>query len=89
MEKGRKGTKVKKKLKDYIMFEDNWISENDKTLYNEEGVSFSVLDFQEVEENTLVMPDIMPYHNGWVFRKFSCVKLDKNVNVGDVFYTYI
>lgn len=98
MKKIRKCNKVKKicdgvttylKLKDYIMFEDNWITENDKMLYNEDGVSFSVLDFQEVEENTLVMPEIMPYFDGWAFRKFSCVKLDKKVNVGDVFYTYI
>ena len=98
MENFRKRNKVKKicdgittylKLKDYLMFEDNWISENDKTLYNENNESFSVLDFQEVEENTLVIPDIMPHHNGWAFRKFSCVKLDKNVNVGYVFYTCI
>lgn len=96
MENVRKRNKVKKicdgittylKLKDYIMFEDNWISEYDKILYDEKGNYFSVLDFQEVEENTLVMPDIMPYHNGWAFRKFSCVRLNKNVNVGDVFYT--
>lgn len=77
------------KLKNYVMFEDNWINEFDKILYNQNGDSFSVLDFQELEENTLVMPDIMPYYNGWSFRKFSCVKLDKNINVDDVFYTYI
>jgi hypothetical protein len=96
MENIRKGNKVKKicdglttylKLKDYVMFEDNWITENDKILYNEKNESFSVLDFQEVEENILVMPEIMPLHSGWAFRKFSYVKLDKNVNVGDVFYT--
>lgn len=97
MEKVRKGTKVKKildgktsklKLKGYVQFEDNWINENDKTLYNEEGDSFSVLDFDEIKENTLIL-DTMPYESGWCELKFSCVKLDKNVNVGDVFYTYI
>ena len=97
MENIRKGNKVKKildgitsylKLKGYVMFEDNWITENDKTLYNKDGVSFSVLDFEEVKENTLIL-DTMPYDSGCRELKFSCVKLDKNVNVGDVFYTYI
>lgn len=98
MENIRKGNKVKKildgitsylKLKGYIMFEDRWICEHDKILYNENNESFSVLDFQEIEVNTLVMPEIVPHFNGWSMRKFSCVKLDKIVNVGDVFYTYI
>ena len=74
MENKRKGNKVKKicdgittrpHLKDYVMFEDNWISKHDKILYNEKNESFLVLDFKEYEENTLVMPDIMPHHNGW------------------------
>ena len=73
-------------LKDYIVFDDNWISENDKTLYDENGNSFSVLDFKEIEENTLVNPEVMPYFDAWKFCKFSCVKLDKVVNVGDIFY---
>jgi hypothetical protein len=97
MENIKKGNKVKKildgvtsniKLNGYIMFEDNWITENDKTLYNEKGDSFSVLDFEEIKENTLIL-DTMPYESGWRELKFSCVKLDKSVNVGDVFYTYI
>ena len=98
MENIRKGNKVKKicdelttylKLKNYVMFEDNWITENDKILYSENNESFLVLDFQVMEENTLIMSDIMPHYNGWAFRKFSCVKLDKNINVDDVFYTCI
>ena len=93
----RKGTKVKKildgvtsylKLKGYVMFEDNWIIENDKTLYDKEGNSFSVLEYEEIKENTLIL-DALPYKSGWCELKFSCVKLDKDVNIGDVFYTYI
>lgn len=93
----RKGTKVKKILdgvtshqilKGYVMFEDYWITENNKTLYDKDGVSFSVLDFEEAKENTLIL-DTMPYENGWHELKFSCVKLNKEVKVGDVFYTYI
>ncbi|MFW6220031.1 MAG: hypothetical protein ACOC33_04250 [bacterium] len=95
MKSVKKGNRVKKicdgittnhKLKGFVMFEDNWITENNKILYNKDGELFSVLDFQCVEENTLIMPEIMPYLNGWAFRKFSCVKLDKEVNVGDVLY---
>ena len=98
MENNRKGNKVKKicdgittrpHLKNYVMFEDNWISGHDTILYNEKNESFLILDFQEVEENTLIIPDIMPYHNGWGLRTFSCDKLVKNVNVGDIFYTRI
>lgn len=93
----RKGTRVKKilngvtsklKLKGYIVFEDNWINENDKTLYNKNNVSFSVLDFEEIKENVLII-DTTPYESGWRELKFSCIKLDKDVNVGDVLYTYI
>lgn len=98
MESYRKGNKVTKicdgittyqKLKNYVMFEDNYISEHDEILYNKDGEPFSILDFEEVEENTLVMPEIMPYLDGWRLRKFSCVKLDKEVNVGDVLYIII
>ncbi|MFW6226300.1 MAG: hypothetical protein ACOC3V_05025 [bacterium] len=64
MEKIRKGTKVKKildgitsflDLKNYIVFEDSWISEYDKILYNEKGEPFLVLDFKEIHENVIVM----------------------------------
>jgi hypothetical protein len=89
-----KGTKVKKifgdenpKLKGYVVFEDNWITEFDKVLLNVDGDIYLVLDFQEIKENVLIM-DTLPYESGWREQKFSCMKLDKVVNVGDVFYTY-
>jgi len=68
------------------MFEDNWISECDEILYDKDGNSFPVLGFQETEETVLLMPEIMPHFNGWKLRKFSCVKLDKNVKIGEIFY---
>jgi hypothetical protein len=95
MENIRNGNKVKKicdgittyfHLKDYVMFEDNFITKHDKMLCNENGEYFNILDVQEVEEHTLVMPEIMPFANGWAFRTVSCVKLDKNVNAGDVLF---
>ena len=74
-------------LKDYIMFEDRWVGKDDKILYDENGNSFLVLDFQVIEENTLAFPEVMPYLSGWMMQRFSCVKLDKKVNVGDFLYT--
>lgn len=91
METNRKGTKVNKiiddkflKLKNYIMFEDSWITEYDKILYNIYGDDFLVLDYQKVTENVLT-----PYGSGWIEQSFSCIKLNKDVNVGDIFYTHL
>ena len=97
MEILRKETKVKKifgeknpKLKGYVVFEDSWISEFDKVLFNKDGDMFLVLDFQELEEHVPILPLIpisIPVKRTYR-QKFSCMKLDKIVNVGDVFYTY-
>lgn len=76
-------------LKGYIMFEDNWITEYDKVLYNQKGEMFTVLDFVEVEENVLMFPDMMPYFDGWKLTKLSCVKLDKKVDIDNIFYTQL
>jgi hypothetical protein len=73
-------------LKDYPIFNDDFISSSDKILYNQNGESFNVLDFKELEENTLINPLPSPHNNGWSLKKFSCVKLDKPVQIGDVFY---
>ena len=91
----RKFTKVTKicdgittrlKLKGYAIFEDNWIGKHDKVLYNQADEPFNVLDFQEIEENTLVNPSIMPHYDGWAIRKHSCVKFNTPVKIGDIFY---
>lgn len=76
----KKGTKVKKILNNYVIFEDRWISENDKVLFNQKGDTFIVLDFKEVKEKTLIIENV------YKEQIFSSVKLDKNVNVGDIFY---
>lgn len=83
-----KGTKIRKIfgeenpiLKGYVVFEDNWICEFDKVLFNNKGDIYLVLDFKEIKENVL-----FPYKNVWKEQKFSCVKLDKCVNVGDVLF---
>lgn len=73
-------------MKGYAVFKDNWISKNDNVLFNQNNEEFLVLDFQEVVENVLVI-DTLPFENGFKERKFSCVKFDKTVKVGDVFYT--
>ena len=73
--------------KGYIMFGDRWITENDKILYNQLGEVFTVLDYKVIEEQTLLIPELMPHHSTWYYKKFSCVKLDKEVKITDKFYT--
>ena len=96
--KVRKGTAIKEVfnriieyyyegLDGYVMFEDDWITENDKILYNQNNQLFNVLGFKVIEKNILVNPLVAPFSDGWGIRKFSCVKLDKEFNLTDVFYT--
>jgi len=76
------------KLKNYIMFENNWISKHDKILYNNNGDTFFVLDFQEIEQEMPILPIIptsIPIKKTFK-KKFSCLKLNKNIDVGDVLY---
>jgi hypothetical protein len=75
------------RLKDFVVFGDNWVGEEDKILYDEDNNIVRVLGFEVLEINVLVMPDVMPVHNGWALRKFSAVKLDREVKIGDRFYT--
>jgi len=95
-----KGTKVNKigdgvktllKVKGYAILEDRWVSENDKFLFDQNGNTYTVLDFTEIEEYINYIPKviepgfILPISN-WQLTKLSCVKLDKEVNVGDILY---
>ncbi len=75
--KDRKGTKVKRILNDYIMFEDNWINENDKTLYNNDDESFSVLDFKEIKENTHIM-NTLPLESYYAKPLLAVVRIINN-----------
>ena len=88
-----KGSTVKRildhrypQLEGYLLLNDSWITENDKILFNKENEKFNVLDFMIFKENTLIM-DTVPFESGWREYKFSCVKLDKIINVGDILYT--
>ena len=92
-----KGNRVKKifddrnpKLKNYVMFEDFWITENNKVLYNQQNEEFLIIDFIEVEEEIPILPHIpisIPVNKTYR-QKFSCLRLNKNVKVGDVLYTH-
>lgn len=92
MEDIRKGTKIRKILDDnYIMFEDNWFNEHDKILFNQNDEEFLVLDFMEIEEELPILPliPVMPIPVRRTYTQtFSCVKLNKNVNINDIFYHY-
>jgi hypothetical protein len=92
----RKGAKVIKVIKDskehslniegYVMLDDSWVDEYVKVLYKE-GVIYNILWFQEILVHELIITPSTPYMNCWGYRKVSCVKLDKDVKVGDIFYT--
>lgn len=92
-QESRRGIKIKYisdgkylKLKDYVVFENNWITKHDTILFNQDNEEFIVLDFQEIEENTLTSTTLLPFINGRVKQKLSCVKLNKNVEKNDIFY---
>jgi len=73
-------------LEGYVIFEDNWLGEQDKTLKDSEGNVFNVLGFATIEENELKHPELMPYLDGWVLRKRNCFKLDKEVSIGKILF---
>ncbi len=75
-------------LKNYIIFNDSYISEHDKILYNQNNEIFTILDFQEITENILIIPKGILYFDGYATRKFSCVKLDRMPNLNNIFYLY-
>ena len=90
-----KGNKVKEilnsllspELNGYVMFSDNWINEHNKILYNQEGDSLIVTDFVEIKRKEPIN-HYLP-NEGYCNVRYSCVKLNKDVNVGDMLYTDI
>lgn len=69
----RKGTKIIKifgdeniKLKNYVVFEDRWISKHDKFLLDENNNKYIVLDYKIIRDYSV-----------YGVRKYSCVKLNK------------
>lgn len=76
------------KVKGFAVLDDNWVSAED-TLYDEHNNVVKIIDFEVLEINTLVNPKAMPYENGWAMRRFSAVKLDREVSKGDTFYLSI
>lgn len=76
------------KVAGYAIFEDNWINDSDKILYDEQNNPYPVIDFQVIEKP--VYSYISTLARGvdpWKIRKFSAIKFAQKVKVGDIFYT--
>ncbi len=69
------------------MFDDNWLSNNDKFIYSEEHGRIPVLDVKEVTEDGRIVFTEESRSLGLPHKLFSCAKIDTTVNIGDVFYT--
>jgi hypothetical protein len=88
-----KGTKVLEilngktelqKLDGFALLKDTWITEFDKKLYNQDGVEYSVLEHYVLEREAKPNPHVIRQKP--IINKFSCVLLDKPIEVGDVLY---
>jgi len=71
----KKGNQVVKIVDDWVMFNDNWISDTD-ILEDKDGNTFTILEFKEVTENEHSINKV----------RMSCVKIINKTNVGDIFY---
>lgn len=79
--RNKKGSLVTDIKEDWFILEDNWISENDKILYDINNDSYDILDYYELTG----MKKSGIRH---VMCRVACVKLNKKVNIGDILYVY-
>lgn len=91
IEKGNKIVELTSGLpkNQYVIFEDNFITQYDKSLKDENGVIYNVFDFKEVERISQFLKK--GNDNGTIkvvpiYKNCTCVKLDKKINIGDVLF---
>lgn len=65
----------------YIIFEDNWISIFDEFLFDTSNKKYPIIAFKEINAKVIVGNQTMG--------KQSCVKIDRNVIIGELFSTYL
>ena len=82
------GVKSLLRIKDFYVFDDNWITKYNKQLCDANDNVYNVISFEEIEDHVCTDSIINGQYpiNNWRWVKRSCVKLDKEVNVGDVLY---
>lgn len=78
--KDKKANLVTDIKEDWIIFEDNWISENDKVLYDIYNNKYNILEFCEliIEHNYMWFKTIK--------KTVACVRINKKVDIGEIFY---
>lgn len=69
-----------------VVFEDNWITKDDKVLVDSSGAEFNVTGFAEIHDR-IICGGIPPYYKDFdstVTR--TCLRLDKFIRVGEVLF---
>ena len=68
------------------MLEDTWIHEYNTKLYDEDDNEYDVLGFYILEKER--KPNPLIYNENIGIDKFSCVLLNKEININTILYTY-
>ena len=67
------------KVKDFVIFNDAYLTEYDRFLIDENtGEQYEAMVYTTIEENVLENPEVMPWANGWRMRKRTAIKFDRN-----------
>ena len=78
------------KIKDFYVFEDSWITEHDKTLLDDNSIEYNVLEYAETRDYVCdrlsSILDIGYPCSSWKWVNRSCVKLDKEVKIGQILF---
>lgn len=72
-------------LEGYVVFNDAWINEDDKVLYDCEENVYNILGYNTIEKEFYEGNTI--YTLRMFTKTCSCIKTDRGVSVGDILYT--
>ena len=73
---------------EYVIFRDNFITENDKFLYTIYNEEFKISHFKEKKESVCIL-DSLPFESSWKEIIVSCVKFENiycRPKISDIFY---
>ena len=78
------------RIKSYYVFEDSWISEYDKVLCDNDGIQYNVLDYymtrDYVCDRLSSKLDVGYPISNWKWVNRSCLKLDMEIEIGNILY---
>ena len=74
----RIGDKYRPHLKNFVIFNDTYLTKYDKVLIDENtGEEYTALEHDYIEDYDLVSPEVMPWANGWRNVKKTIIKFNK------------